>query len=73
MFLATRGSKGEFRSTRGGEITLLPLRQRGSGEGGKGETVDAEALLSFAENMETIQKREENLMMHVRENFQSDF
>ena len=43
------------------------------GEGRKGETVDAETLLSFAENMETIQKREENLMMCVRENFQSDF
>lgn len=39
----------------------------------KGETVDAAALLSFAENMEMIQEREENLMMHVRENFQSDF
>ena len=35
--------------------------------------MDAETLLSFAENMETIQKREENLMMCVRENFQSDF
>ena len=35
--------------------------------------MDAAALLSFAENMEMIQEREENLMMHVRENFQSDF
>ena len=42
-------------------------------KGGKGETVDADTLLSFAENMETIQKREENLMTRVRENFQSDF
>lgn len=73
MFLATQGSKGEFRSTRDGEITFPLLRQRGRGKGGKGETVDADTLLSFAENMETIQKREENLMTRVRENFQSDF
>ena len=39
----------------------------------KVETVDEEALLNFAENMEMIQEREENLMVHVRENFQSDF
>ena len=55
------------------KLHFCHLGREGVGRQEKGETVDAAALLSFAENMEMIQEREENLMMHVRENFQSDF